>query len=409
MRVLLINSVCGYGSTGKIAVDLYQLLEKQGNECCIAYGRGTAPEELNTIKIGNKTDFYSHALMTRIFDCHGFASRAVTERFIEQAKKFDPDVIHLHNIHGYYINVELLFEYLREINKPVIWTLHDCWSFTGHCAHYDAIGCEKWMNQCQHCPLKNDYPQSLLLDSSFRNYEKKKNIFSGVEKMTIVTPSKWLATEVKKSFLKDYPVEVITNGIHIGIFHPMEKSQSIQIKKALSEKYSIDFGKKVLLGVASIWTRDKGFFDFIKMSEILPENAQLVMVGVSKKQKKELPSNVIGIERTENQKELSSLYACADVFLNPTYADTFPTVNLEASACGTPVISYDTGGSTESSDIVVPKGDYERMLQESLRSEKLMSIPKKVCLADLDKDHCLKEYLYLYEEIKRKMFIYEET
>lgn len=401
MKVLQINSVCGYGSTGKIAVDLYQMLEKQGNECCIAYGRGTAPEAVKTMKIGNQADFYIHALKTRIFDCHGFASRAVTERFIAQAKKYDPDVIHLHNIHGYYINVELLFKYLKEIKKPVIWTLHDCWSFTGHCAHFDSIGCEKWKKQCHHCPLKKDYPQSLLRDSSFRNYEKKKNIFSGVEKMTIVTPSRWLAKKVKESFLKEYPVEVIPNGIHTEVFHPIEKNQSIQVKKALSDKYSIDFSKKVFLGVASIWTKDKGIYDFIKMSEIIPEDTQLVMAGVSAKQKEELPTGMIGIERTENQQELALLYACADAFLNPTYADTFPTVNLEARSCGIPVISYDTGGSSESADIVVSKGDYKGMLKKALSSEKSANLPDKICAEDIDRNHCLNKYLHIYDNVKQ--------
>lgn len=395
MKVLQINSVCGYGSTGRIAVDLYHMLEEQGHDCCIAYGRGTAPDDIQTIKIGNKVDFYFHALITRIFDEHGFASKRATRKFIQQAKEYNPDIIHLHNIHGYYINIEVLFQYLKEANRPVIWTLHDCWSFTGHCAHFAPTDCYKWKEQCEECELKGEYPQSCFLDHSKKNYFRKKRAFLGVENLLFITPSKWLSNMLKQSFLKDYNVTTIPNGIDNQVFYPIDVSQITQKKEQLTKKYGIDFSKKIFLGVASVWTKDKGFTDFIKISEIVPEEVQIVLVGVSKKQKKMLSSNIIGIERTENQKELASLYACADVFLNPTYADTFPTVNMEAITCGTPVVTYMTCGSPESilegCGHVVAKGQYKEL---ALRAKDLADSNRKIAVSNKfdKKDSCSKYY-----------------
>ena len=190
MKVLQINSVCGVGSTGRIATDLYKVLEEQGHKCKIAYGRGTAPEGIDSIKIGSNLDNYYHVFKTRVFDKHGFGSVNATKKFIEEVKDYDPDIIHLHNIHGYYINIEILFNYLKEANKPVIWTLHDCWAFTGHCSYFDYVGCNKWKSGCYNCEQKGEYPSSKVLDNSKLNYEKKKELFTSVKNMTIVTPSK---------------------------------------------------------------------------------------------------------------------------------------------------------------------------------------------------------------------------
>lgn len=394
LKVLQINSVCGYGSTGRIAVDLYHALENQGHECCIAYGRGSAPEGIKTIKIGSKADFYLHVLYARIFDGHGFASKKATNEFIQKAKLYNPDVIHLHNIHGYFINIELLFEYLREADVPIIWTLHDCWNFTGHCAHFDPINCDKWKEQCEKCQLKRVYPQRWFFDNSRKNYLRKRKCFSDIKKMIFVTPSKWLASMVQQSFLKDYNVITIPNGIDLRVFQPLDELQIPNVKKILSEKYKIDFSKKIFLGVASVWTRDKGFEDFINIAHMELEDIQIVLVGINKKQKRILPSNMIGIERTENKQELAALYACSDVFLNPTYADTFPTVNMEAMACGLPVIAYKTGGSTEIADIAVEKGDYTELAYTALEYLK-SNIKTDRSTKLLDNDTSMKKYLEL--------------
>lgn len=338
MKVLQINSVCGVGSTGRIATDLYKVLEEQGHECVIAYGRGTAPEGIKTIKIGTNIENYIHVAKTRIFDKHGFGSTRATREFIKKVEEYNPDVIHIHNIHGYYINIEILFDYLKRANKKVIWTLHDCWSFTGHCAYFDYVGCSKWKDGCDKCPQKKSYPNSILVDSSKWNYDKKKNIFTGVKDLTIVTPSKWLSNLVKESYLSEYEVEVINNGIDLEVFKPTESN--------FREKYGLE-NKFIILGVASVWEERKGLKYLVQLSQKLDTNYRVIVVGVSKKQKKQLPSNVIGITRTNNVKELAEIYTAADVFVNPTLEDNFPTTNLEAVACGTYVVTFNTGGSVE--------------------------------------------------------------
>lgn len=362
MKILQINSVCGVGSTGRIATDLYKVLEEQGHECKIAYGRGTAPKGIDSIKIGSNLDNYMHVLKTRVFDKHGFGSVSSTMKFIEDVKEYDPDIIHLHNIHGYYINIEILFNYLKEANKPVIWTLHDCWAFTGHCAYFDYVGCDKWKNGCNKCPQKEGYPTSKVFDNSKLNYEKKRELFTSIKNMTIVTPSKWLANLVKESFLGKYPVEVINNGIDLEVFKPIESD--------FRERYNLQ-DKFIILGVASVWEERKGLKYFIELSKELSADYKVVVVGVTEKQKKELPNNILAITRTNNVKELAEIYTAVDVFVNPTLEDNFPTTNLEALACGTPVITFNTGGSVESIDnkngIVVYEKDLNALKKAILK------------------------------------------
>lgn len=338
-RILFINSVCN-GSTGTICKNLYKAAQEAGHTCCIAYGRGDAPEGFNTIKIGNQLDTYLHVLKARLFDASGFGSKKATKSFIKQIEKFKPDVIHLHNIHGYYVNIEILFNYLKqhpEIKK--IWTLHDCWSFTGHCAYYTYAKCEKWQTGCNgNCPNKKEYPQTILSNIK-SNFNKKREIFSGVENMILVTPSKWLKKEVEKSYLKDYPIEVINNGVDTNVFRPIPSN--------IKQQYGIE-DKKVILGVASVWDKRKGLDTFIELSKDLDDQYQIVLIGLSKKQIEKLPKNVIGISRTENVQELVKWYSAADVYFNPTLEDNYPTTNLEAIACGIPVITFNIGGSPES-------------------------------------------------------------
>lgn len=356
MKILQINSVCGVGSTGRIATDLYKVSEEQGHQCKIAYGRGTAPQGIDSIKIGSNLDNYMHVLKTRIFDKHGFGSVNATKKFIEEVKEYDPDVIHLHNIHGYYINIEILFNYLKEANKPVIWTLHDCWAFTGHCAYFDYVGCSKWKNGCNKCPQKEGYPTSKVFDNSQLNYEKKRELFTSVKNMTIVTPSKWLANLVKESFLGKYPVEVINNGIDLDIFKPT--------KSYFREQYGLE-DKFIVLGVASVWEERKGLKYFVELSKMLSEDYKIVVVGVNENQKEELPKNILAITRTNNVNELAEIYTSADVFVNPTLEEVLGLTNLEALACGIPVITFNTGGSVECIDklsgFIVEKKDLPKI------------------------------------------------
>lgn len=362
MRVLLINAVCGTGSTGKICAALAQEYEAQGHTVKIAYGRdGFVPEQFKkyAVRIGNDLDVRLHGIYTRLTDRHGFAGTAATKKFLAWAEDYDPDVLWLHNIHGYYLNIELLFRWIKSRpNMQVKWTLHDCWTFTGHCAYFDFAGCDRWKTGCHHCPQKDTYPASALLDCSRKNYETKKKLFTGVANLTVITPSQWLADLVKQSFLKEYPVEVRYNTINTDIFRPTPGD--------FREKHGLQ-NKKIILGVASIWEKRKGLEDFLKLAEVLDDSCRIVLVGLTPEQAKQMPSNVITIPRTNSPQELAQIYTAADVFFNPTYEDNYPTVNLEAQACGTRVVTYDTGGSKETlsknDSVAIKQGDWQQLLK----------------------------------------------
>lgn len=396
MKILMINSVCGIRSTGRICTDLADVLKKQGHECLIAYGREGVPEKYESIsyRIGSDLDVKRHALKARCFDAAGFGSKNATQRLIEKIREYDPDVIHLHNIHGYYLNIEVLFDYLKQSNKQVVWTLHDCWPFTGHCAHFDYAKCSKWQSGCFSCPEMSSYPKSMC-DHSTANYERKRKSFTGVKDMTIVTPSKWLANLVQQSFLKEYPVNVISNGIDLDVFQPKNGK--------FRQNYHFE-NKKIVLGVASAWSLKKGLYDFEKLSKMLDSSYQIVLVGLTEKQKEKLPKTIFGITQTNDVSELAELYSTADVFVNLTYEDTYPTVNLEALSCGTAVITYQTGGSPEMLDSncgkVVPKGD---LVEVKRAVEKLCNNENNfVCDRDMfDRNRCYQTYLDLYNGLKK--------
>lgn len=394
MKVLLINSVCGIRSTGRICTDLAQQFEKEGHEVKIAYGRvDEVPAQFQkyAVRIGNDMDLKAHALKTRVLDEHGFGSKRATKEFLKWAEDYNPDLVWLHNIHGYYINIEMLFDWIkRRPNMQVKWTLHDCWAFTGHCSHFIAVGCDQWKKQCVQCCQKNEYPSSKLKDNCRSNYLRKKKAFTGVKDLTLITPSKWLADLTRESFLKEYPVEVVYNTVDTKVFKPTDSD--------FRKQYKLE-NKTVVLGVASTWTERKGIYDFIKLSKMLSNDYVIVLVGLTEEslkqfetvQKRETdfkhnldeaeqqvkryekgvvipqdinvlykeivgevfetfpyePASTICISRTNNIIELAEIYTTADVFVNPTYEDNYPTVNLEAKACGTKVITYDTGGCIE--------------------------------------------------------------
>ena len=388
MKVLQINSVCGVGSTGRIATDLYKVIEEAGHECVIAYGRGNAPEGIKTIKIGSNFDNYMHVAKTRIFDKHGFGSIKATKDFIKKVEEYDPDVIHLHNIHGYYINIEILFDYLKRANKKVVWTLHDCWAFTGHCAYFDYVGCSRWKSQCKECKQKREYPNSLLMDNSEYNFNKKKELFSGLKNLILVTPSKWLANLVKESYLSEYKVEVINNGIDLDVFKP--------IKSNFREQYRLE-NKFILLGVANVWDRRKGLGYLIELANTLNEDYKVVIVGVTEKQKKKLPRNILAITRTNNINELAEIYSSADVFLNPTLEDNFPATNLEAIATGIKVITFDTGGSSEcinNNNGIVIKEKSVYKLKEAIIKVKNESTMKNYINLNIERYNKWKTYMF---------------
>lgn len=393
MKILQINSTCGFGSTGRIAVDILNTVVKNGGEGLICYGRGEASGGVPSYKIGSEATVKIHGALSRITDRQGFYSTGATKELVRKIKEYDPDIIHLHNIHGYYLDIRVLFDYLKKCGKPIVWTLHDCWSFTGHCAYFTASGCDKWKTGCNNCPSKKEYPQSLLCDSSEKNYNEKKELFTGIPDLILVTPSVWLKNLVENSFFKEYPVKVINNGINTDVFRSTEGG--------FRRRYGIE-NKRIYLGVASVWEERKGLRDLITLSKMLNENESLVLVGLTKAQAEQLPESVIGIERTESAKELAEIYTAADVFLNPTYEDNYPTTNLEAIACGTPVVTYETGGSPESvtdgRGISVPVGDTEKMY----KAAKALTPIKADNLFSLDARERYSEYEALYKELLEK-------
>lgn len=335
-----INTVCNSGSTGRIAENIGLLALSQGWESIIAYGHGQVKSASTAYKIGSESAFYWNTAVARVLDNDGFCYGNNTKRLLDYIKKVKPDVIHLHNLHGFYLNITELLTALSKLNVPIFWTLHDCWSFTGHCPHFEYVGCQKWLTQCEHCPKKKDYPSSWGLDQSRRHYIEKKRLVGALKNLTLVTPSLWLARLVKLSFLKSFPVVVINNGIDLGTFYPRNSV-------ALRQRFSLE-NKKVILGVTGAWTELKGLRFMVEQSErYSAEEYQVVLVGLTAKQKKQLPSTILGLERTESIDELATLYSMAEVYVNPTLEDNFPTTNLEALACGTPVVTFDTGGSKE--------------------------------------------------------------
>jgi putative colanic acid biosynthesis glycosyltransferase len=397
-KVLQIN-ISNSGSTGRIAEEIGKVWMDNGFESYVAYGRIGSESASKMIQIGNTWDKSLHGLKTRLFDLHGFGSLNATKKLVKLIKKIQPDVILLHNLHGYYINIDVLFDYIKSVNIPVIWTLFDCWAFTGHCTYFDSVNCEKWKTQCFECPLTHEYPGSWYVDNSRSNYSNKKEIFNSVKNMRLVTHSEWLTQLVKKSFLKDYPVYKIANGLNLSVFKPTTST-------ATKSKYNLP--DNYILGVANIWNRRKGLNDFLQLSAVIDKDAKIVLVGLKDSDRKKLPANIIGIPHTESTEELAELYTNATVFINPTHEDNFPTVNIEALACGAPVITYDTGGSPEAIDeqtgFAVKKGDISGIV-EAINKIKMngrahyTKLCRQRAVDYFNCEHRYQEYITLYNEM----------
>ena len=340
-KLIQINTVCNT-STGKLMGDIQRKANESGYETLSIVGRRKVFRDVPCIKIGNPASFWIHVAITTVFDRQGYGSYFMTKKIVNRLRQENPDIIHLHNIHGYYLNLPLLFDYLsNEFKGKIYWTFHDCWPITGHCAHFSAVGCNKWEKGCNRCPNKMVYPVSLFLDASAQNYEDKKRMFSSLKNLTIITPSEWMAGWIRKSYLQQFPVRVIHNGINLKTFYYREP------KKEIYDKYGIEPDKKILLGVAGVWSKYKGLSDFLSLAEILPEEYRIILVGLSRQQIRKLPKNVVGIERTENPDELAQLYSAAHIFINPSLEESFSLVTVEALACGTPVIVLDTSAVKE--------------------------------------------------------------
>lgn len=400
-KLLQINVTANWGSTGKIAEQIGLVAMQHGWESYIAYGRMMNPSKSTLIKIGNQWDVYLHYAMSRFFDREGRMSKRATRRLVREIERIKPDVIHLHNIHDHYLNYPLLFEYLAEKRIPVVWTQHDLWAATGGCC-YIPDECEKWKAQCERCILRN----GIALNQSKRNYDLKKKLFNSLESLTVVPVSDWLGGMIKESFLQNCRIRVIHNGIDTNLFKPQVTD--------VHQKYGME-GKKIVLGVASEWSRRKGLEDLLELAKLLPENEYgIIIVGkILDDTHTEISCgcSVVYIDRTQNALELAALYSAASVFVNPTYQDNYPTTNLEAMACGTPVITYDTGGSPEAvtpeTGWVVEQGNVKGIasIVKSLEVKDKSEIVaqrvacRKRAMEYYDKNDRYREYVELYETL----------
>ncbi|MBR2876021.1 MAG: glycosyltransferase, partial [Clostridia bacterium] len=321
MKIFEINSG-NYGSTGNIMLNIAKTAREKGSEVKVAYRKSrstTDSSDFEEIPVGNSFFGLTHRIFSELSGLEGCFSIIPTLKLVKQIKKFSPDIIHLHILHGWYINLPILFRFLKKINIPVVWTMHDCWAFTGHCPHFQIAECEKWKSGCENCPQYKGYPYSKV-DNSKLMYNLKKKYFSSLENLTIVTPSQWLKDLIKQSFLNRYDVKVINNGINLSVFKPVNSD--------FRTKNNIRDDEFLILGVAYDWDEKKGVDIFERLSKDLPEKYKIVLIGTDEASEKRLPEGIIKIRKTKNQEELVSIYSCADLFVNPTREDTYPTVNM---------------------------------------------------------------------------------
>ena len=392
MKVLQINATSGIGSTGKICRNIAELSRDAGIENIIACRIGD--KQNGDFIYGVKSYFLMQALFEKITGKLGLCSKLSTLRLIKYIEKINPDIVHLHNIHSHDINISMLFRHLHNKKTKTIWTFHDCWAFTGYCMHFDYIGCEKWKTQCQDCPQYKKY--SYILDRSKFLFNTKKQITNGLN-LTIVTPSEWLAQKAKDSFLNAKRITVINNGIDLNIFHFRESDfiERNQLK-----------GKKIVLGVAFDWGEKKGLDVFVRLAKTLPAEYKIVLVGIEEHLKDMLLDlGIMVIEKTNNQKELAEIYSSANVFVNATREDTYPTVNLEAIACGTPVVSFNTGGCSETipegGGVIVEKNNIEELEKAiiSVANKDKKDFACKDNAKDFDLNIRLSKYIDLYKQL----------
>lgn len=418
-KLLQINPVLRTStSTGRIMKEIGELAMANGWESYVAYSKGRDGLPGSTsipVPVGNKASVVWHGLQTRILDRHGLGSVLATKRFIEDIRRIGPDIIHIHNIHGYFLNYRILFDFLSHSGIQVIWTVHDCWLYTGHCYHYMYAGCDRWKTGCGHCPQRGKFPRSLFADRSARNFRDKRDAFCSMpeDRLTIVPVSDWMRSEMSESFLKDYRFQVIHNGIDTDVFSPQPALES-EVRRC----YGLG-DRHVIFGIASIWSEEKGLNDFVEMAARLDSDEVIVLVGMDRKQlddvlsrcgRTALGDRMVAVKRTADVHQLAGLYSTADVLVNPTWQDNYPTVNLEAISCGTPVVTYRTGGSIEAvagdTGFVVEQGDIEGLVDAVRRVETLgkahfMDACRSRAVKEFRKEDRYAEYIELYERLTK--------
>ena len=398
MKVVEINSGVR-GSTGTIMLSIADLVRSCGGEAYTFSEKkpGVAPSGHQFF--GTKIENLFHRGVSVLSGISGKGSKVGTKKLLKQIDAIQPDILHFHNLHGWYVNLPMLFDYVKTHNLKTVWTLHDCWGFTAQCSHFTMEKCEKWKTGCYDCPRYRIYPYTFV-DRTDKMWRLKKEWFTGVENMTIVTPSKWLCDLVKQSFLREYDVRVINNGINLDVFKPTEGN--------FRQKYGLQ-GKKIVLGVASGWNDRKGLDVFIELSKSLDENCKVILVGTDEEVDKKLPESILSIQRTYNRTELAEIYASADVFVNPTREENFPTVNIEALACGAPVVTFKTGGSPEIIDkntgVVVEYGNISQTKNAIEHVLKESGIKRDDCVRRskmFDAAHKYREYVDLYKDMLQR-------
>ena len=395
MKVLLIHRDLGTGSVGKIVEDLYFGLKQNGADCKVAFGfiNKSQIDKRDLFSVCKPIDVKVHAFLSKLTDRAAFYSRKNTQRLIEFIKEFNPDIIHIHGSYGYWLNIKVLYTFLSSSNIKTIITLHSCWDFTGHCCYFTKVDCNLWKTECKKCPCKKDYPQSLLLDRSTKNYHEKKKLFEAFKELFFIAPSMWMKKIADDSFIGNFKISVIENGIDLGSF---------KHSCANLDKYGIDSSKIIILGVASAWDERKGLKDFFELSKFVDDSIQIVIVGLTKKQMKTIPKNIVGITKTDSKEELACIYTVATILFNPTYEDNYPTVNLESLACGTPVVTYDVGGSPEiirrtNCGFIIDKKDYQELIR-------IAHLPKNSDRASsflnlISNDLMVKKHITFYEDL----------
>ena len=402
MKLAQIN-VASYGSTGRIMCQIQERALAEGYEAHSYFGRGNIPQGPGTYtRIEGMTSVLWHVAKGRLFDKMGHGSTVATRKLVGLLREEQPDIVHLHNLHGYYLNLDNLFGYLRESGVKVVWTLHDCWAFTGGCAYFLECGCDQWKTACRTCSQTHVFPKRYI-DRSAREYDWKKELFTGLPNVMLTAPSQWLADLARQSFLKDYPVRVVHNGIDTETFQPLPPEEQAAVKA----KLGMASDGKMILGVANMWDARKRLDAMITLAEDMKDEATVVAVGLSEKQKANLPEGMIGITRTENVNELARLYGAADVFVSTSVEESFSLVVAEAMACGTPIVCVDGGGCKELIEdgvgLVVPRDDRQALKEAVqavlIRREDFAASCRKRCVENYSRDRMVDGYIEVYKTI----------
>ena len=405
-KYTIFRLVCGLneGSIGRTAEQLGQLVQSKGWRSFIAYSRVNYGSTSEVYRVDNKFSTLFHALLTRLFDMCGYGSYFATKRLVNVIERERPDLIHMHIIHNYDINLKVLFNYLSTSGIPIVWTQHDCWSYTGHCAYYSNVACEKWKTECHNCPQFNVFPKSWFYDGSKRNYRFKKKVFTSVpqNKMCIVAVSEYVKKDIEQSFLNKYRIKRIYNGIDTDRFLPLKESNS-----EVRANYGLGDGI-LLMGFATAWTERKGISDYYKLRKKLDKRYTIVFVGVDEQLKKTLPEGIIGIENTSSIEELVKLYSTADIVMNLASEESFGKTTPEGMACGTPSIVYNSTASPELVDektgIICEKGDIDGVVNAintvlSWDKEETIRNCRNRVLSLFSMQKNWNEYIELYEEM----------